>query len=276
MCKSVVQKVHTCYNVGMLTDTHAVRNYFRKLGLEPEIADIYLALHADGPQTISALARNSKVERTKIYRLIDVLMATNLIEVETHYKRGIIKAAPIANLHILINQKEQELKGLQDELGLIEQVLARNSLSNPATRVQFYSGVEGLRQMQWNQTRATTECLSIMNEPITNVLGKAFTLRWAEAMNNNNCKMRLIESPNFKVVNKKWYEKEKIPEIMDNVSSVVIDPEEFKIEHNTDIWDNVTAYYNWAEGDIYGIEIYNQQIADAQRRFFEMLWRLGS
>ena len=260
----------------MLTDTNAVRNYFAKLGFEPEIADIYLALHSNGPQSISSLARNSRVERTKIYRLIDVLMSNNLIEVEAHYRRGIIKAAPITNLHILINQKEQELKSLQDELGLIEQVLARNSLSNPATRVQFYNGIEGLRQMQWNQTRAKSECLSIMNEPINNILGKAFTTRWAEAMNNNNCKIRIIESPRFKELNTKWYETEKIPEMMASVKSVVIEPDLFKIEHNTDIWDDVVAYYNWAEGDIYGIEIYNRDIAQANRQMFEILWQKSS
>src|SRR6185437_1627393 len=110
----------------MSPDTNAVRTYFAKLGLDREIADIYLSLHAHGPQTISELSRTAHVERTRIYRLIDKLLASNLIEVESHYKRGVIKAAPIANLNILISQKEQELKGLQDELGLIEQVLARN------------------------------------------------------------------------------------------------------------------------------------------------------
>src|SRR5687767_2632205 len=128
----------------MIMDTAAVRTYFAKLGLEAEIADLYLALYAHGPQTISELSRNSRVERTRIYRLIDKLLESNLVEVESQYKRGIIKAAPIANLHILIAKKEQELKSLQDELGLIEQVLARNSLSSPATRVQFYHGPEGV------------------------------------------------------------------------------------------------------------------------------------
>jgi sugar-specific transcriptional regulator TrmB len=84
----------------MLLDTIAVRTYFAKLGLDAEIADMYLALHTHGPQTISELSRTSRVERTRIYRLIDRLLTSNLIEVETHYKRGIIKAAPIANLHI--------------------------------------------------------------------------------------------------------------------------------------------------------------------------------
>src|SRR5260370_714920 len=126
--------------------------------------DMYLALHAHGPQPISALSRTSGVERTRIYRLIDKLMDSNLVEVETRYKRGVIKAAPVANLQILISQKEQELKGLQDELGLIEQVLARNSLSSPATRVQFYQGPEGVKQMFWNQTKAKSENLSILYE----------------------------------------------------------------------------------------------------------------
>src|SRR3954464_15918420 len=106
----------------MLNDTTAVRTYFAKLGFPSEIADIYLALYTHGPQTISELSRTSGVERTRVYRLIDQLMETNLVEVESHYKRGVIKAAPIPNLHILISKKEQELQSLQDELGLIEQV----------------------------------------------------------------------------------------------------------------------------------------------------------
>src|SRR5690606_25986739 len=96
----------------VLTDVAAIRSYFAKLGLEPEVADIYLALHTHGPQTISELSRNSKVERTRIYRLIDHLLSSHLIEVETRHKRTIIKAAPIANLNILITQKEQELRSL--------------------------------------------------------------------------------------------------------------------------------------------------------------------
>jgi sugar-specific transcriptional regulator TrmB len=87
-----VQKLHKWLKIGSMPDDTAVlRTYFRKLGLEPEVADLYLALHAYGPQTISELSRHSKVERTRIYRLIDVLLEANLIEVETHYKRSILR-----------------------------------------------------------------------------------------------------------------------------------------------------------------------------------------
>lgn len=271
LCKTVVQKLHRRYTTLMLSNNGAVRTYFAKLGFEPEVADIYLALHSNGPQTISELSRNSKVERTRIYRLIDTLLSSSLIEVESHYKRGVIKAAPIANLNILITQREQELKSLQDELELVQRVLASNSLSSPAARVQFYHGIEGVRQMQWNQVKSKTDSLSICHEPLNDALGKAFILRWAEAMNQNGVHIRVIKSQHFHSTNKKWYEKHKIPEILPSHESRLVSTD-FPVHSNMDIWEDAVAYYNWKDGDIFGIEIYNKEIADVQRQFFEMLW----
>lgn len=267
-----MQKLHKCYTPLVLIDAEAIRKYFSKLGLEPEIADIYLSLHSHGPQTISELSRSARVERTRIYRLIDDLLASNLIEIESHYKRGIIKAAPISNLQILINQKEQEVKSLHEELGLIQQVLARTSLSSPATRVQFYHGPEGVRQILWNETKSKTDVLSINDEPVNEALGKAFTLRWTEEINRNNVRLRLVESPHFNEVNLAWYQKENLTELVPNHESHLIRPEIFPITTNMDTWDNVVAYFDWKNGEIFGFEIYNQNIADMHRQLFQLLW----
>lgn len=255
----------------MNKDTSAVRSYFTKLGFESEIADLYLALYAQGPQSISELSRNSGVERTRIYRLIDTLMASNLIEVETHYKKGIMKAAPIANLHILIAQREQELKSLQDELGLIEQVLNSNSLSSPATRVQFYRGAEGAKQMFWNQTKATTERLTILSQPMQVKTGKTFFERWVSAINENGVSCRSIASDAFSKNLNEWRSKNDSERsqlwVQRHVSPAVYD-----ITHDTAIYDDVVAYSNWKEGEIFGVEIHNPEVANSQRQLFELLW----
>lgn len=259
----------------MLADTTAIRTYFGKLGLEPEIAAIYLSLHANGPQTISALARSSGVERTRIYRLIDSLLGSNLIEVESHHTRGVIKAAPIANLRILISQKEQDIKSLQDELELIEQVLARNSLSNPATRVQFYRGPEGIRQMQWNLLRAKGEIASIMHEPMHTITGEAFYKRWAEQWANSDNSCRIILDTHFHTISDPWHAKHP-GQRPKNQQTRELPPSVMPITFATDIYDNVVTYYNWHDNEVFGIEMYNQHIADAQRVFFEMLWHLAT
>lgn len=258
----------------MLTDVSAIRAYFAKLGLEPEIADLYLALHAHGPQTISELSRSSKVERTRIYRLIDKLLASNLIEVESHYKRGIIKAAPIANLRILINEKEQELKSLQDELELIQQVLARNSLSSPTTRVQFYQGREGIRQMLWNELNTKSEILGYNYRILEEGTGKKFMERWTEEFEKRGLRCRLITGDLFA---ESWDEGQQhfgegTGQRIRGIVYHCIAAEDFRLTHSCDVYDNITAYYHWKDNEVFGIEIYNQAIADAQRQFFEMIW----
>jgi len=256
----------------MQPPTEAVRTYFAKLGLEPEIADIYLALHSNGPQTISELSRTSGVERTRIYRLVDTLLASNLIEVETHYKRGVIKAAPIANLHILISQKEQELKSLQDDLGLIEQVLGRNSLSDPTTRVQFYHGPEGIRQMLWNELKADTEVIGYNYRILEEATGKQFMIRWTEAFEEQGLTQRLLLNDDFA---ESWQENTPGIATQRRVTGIqyhYIDPGIFRITHSCDVYNNVTAYYHWRDTEVFGIEIYNQEIADTQRQFFDLLW----
>lgn len=255
----------------MLVDTDTVRTYFSKLGLESEIADIYLALYTHGPQSISQLARNSRVERTRIYRLIDKLLGSNLIEIETHTKRGILKAAPIANLAILISQKEQELKSLHDELQLIQQVLARNSLSSPATRVQFYQGVEGVKQMFWNETQAksTVDCILFENMQVKT--NSTFFERWVGICNERDIHFRGIISDTFLKSQHEWYARNH-NQRLHYWEQRYISPEHFAITHSTVLYDDVVAYYNWKEGEIFGIETYNRDIAESQRRLFGMLW----
>lgn len=250
----------------------AVRTYFAKLGLAAEIADLYLALHTHGPQTISELSRNSGVERTRVYRLLNVLMASNLIEVESRYKRGVIKPAPIANLNILIARREQELKSLQDELGLIEQLLARNSLSSPATRVQFYEGPEGLKQVFWNQTKSKTECLSILFENMQIKTDSRFFERWVEACNQAGLRFRSVFGDTFMQSQRNWYAKHS-NERLAHWEGRRIDPAILTVTHSTILYDDVVAYFNWKDGGVFGVEIHNRDIASSQRQLFELLWQ---
>ena len=259
----------------MNINSAAIRAYFAKLDLQEEIADLYLALYTHGPQSISELSRSSRVERTRIYRLIDTLLESNLIEVETHYKRGMIKAAPIANLHILISQKEQELKSLQEELGLIEQLLARNSLSSPATRVQFYHGAEGAKQMFWNQIHPQTDKLCVLYNAMQANTGKAFFERWVEAMNQTPVNNRIIGGDNFYKTLRDWWNKYPV-ERTKKWHGRYISDDVYPIEHSMVIYNDVLSFFNWKDNEIFGIEIYNQQIADSHRKLFEMLWEKSS
>jgi sugar-specific transcriptional regulator TrmB len=258
----------------MFTDTQAVRSYFFKLGLSSEIADIYLALLAYGPQAISDLSRNAHVERTRVYRLMDELVASNLIEVETRYKRTILHAAPIANLQILLTKKEQDLRELKAELNDIHQQISASTLMSPTTRVQAYHGKENLKQMFWNQTRSKSESVSILHENMQRYTNVAFFDRWARTCNERELAFRSIIGDSFVESQKTWYQ-DHANERLKTWSGRYVPEGVFPVTHSTVVYDDVTSYYNWKDGEVFGIEIHNAQIADAQRQFFDMLWTLG-
>lgn len=258
----------------MFRDTLVVRSYFSKLGLSSEIADIYLALLAYGPQAISELSRNAQVERTRIYRLMEELEASNLIEIETRYKRKIFHAAPISNLQILLARKEQELQELRSELQDINRQITADTLMSPTTRIQAYHGKENLKQMFWNQTKAKSESVSILHENMQRYTNVVFFDRWARTCNEYGLKFRSIIGDSFVESQKNWYQ-EHANERLRHWKGRYVPESVFQVTHSTVVYDDVTSYYNWKDGEWFGIEIYNAQIAEAQRQFFDMLWTLS-
>lgn len=252
-----------------------VRTYLSKLGLPKDITDLYLALLAYGPQTFSELSRHSGVERTRVYRLLDEMTAHHLIEVQSRYRRSIILAAPIDNLEILLTKKEQELRDLQKDLQDLQEALRHNSLQLPATRIQAYHGLDGLKQMFWNQTRSKSpEMLSILYENMQSRTNLAFFERWVESLERKSATSRSVISENFLRTQQEWYRTHDNKRLSRWEGRYVPD-KLFTITHSTIIYDDVTSYYNWKDGEVFGIEIHNQEITDAQRQFFEMLWNLG-
>lgn len=263
------------YNGHMLLETSTVSSYFSELGLEPQAAKIYLTLQSKGLLSVSDVAREAGIERTRVYRLVEQLKEVQLVVVEKTNGRTLLKSAPIANLHTLLNRKEQDLKGLQDKLWVIERLLANSMLSSPTTQVQFYQGAEGLREMYWNETKATGENLSILYQNMQGRAGDKFFDEWVKQCNERNLMFRGLVSDTFLESQRLWYNG-KIGQRLRNWESRYIAPEMFAITHSTVIYDNVVAYYVWKDSEIFGVEIINQQIADAQRAFFEMLWKTAT
>jgi sugar-specific transcriptional regulator TrmB len=258
----------------MISNEQIIRNYLSRLGLEPEIGDIYLALYAHGPQAISELSRTSGVERTRIYRLMDELKRSTLVEVEFQYKRAIFRAAPISNLRLLVSQKEQEWRTLQAELPAVEAALAPSSLTSSATRVQFYQGPEGLKQMYWNETKAKTEVVAILYENMQIRSESAFFERWVRRCNERQMRFRGVIGPHFLASQRRWYAQHD-NERLEHWQARSIDPGVFAITHGMVIYDDVVVYQHWRDEEVFGIEIYNAQIAASQRQLFEILWAQG-
>ena len=165
--------MHKSYAIGMQLHEH-IRHLFAEFTSDTSAADIYASLVLRGPQTISELARTAHIERTRVYRTLPYLQEMQLIEVELHPHRQIIHAAHIGNLQNLVTKKKADLDVLSRNIVALQEQLQTQLQAPQGTKVQFYRGAAGIEQMLWNQTKATTEIVSILSENVQSHTKKAF------------------------------------------------------------------------------------------------------
>lgn len=254
----------------MQLQTH-IRQLFSEFTSDTSTADIYAALVEHGPQTISELARTARIERTRVYRTLPYLQEMQLIEIELHPHRQIIHAAHISNLQNLVTKKKADLDVLSRKITDIQHQLSAHIQSPLGTRVQFFRGQAGIEQMLWNQTKATTEILSLLSENLQSHTKKAFFERWVARCNERAITGRSIVDDAFIASQKKWYGGV-FSHSLNNWTARKMPTTISAIPHRTTVYDNITTYFSWQEDDVFGIEIHNQTIADNQRQYFELLW----
>ena len=128
------------------------------LGLTDNQAEIYLLLLKQGLTSLLELSRQSTINRTTIYRVVEDLKTLNLAE-EIIDSRGIkVKAVAPENLNLLLTQKETELTYLKSNLSnLISSLSAIKDQPVPSTQMVYFRGVSGLKQLLWNILKAKGE-----------------------------------------------------------------------------------------------------------------------
>jgi len=255
----------------MHEDKATIRSYFAMLGFDSKVADIYLALQKNGPQSISELARSSGIERIQIYRMLDELKASGLIEIETRYKRSLIHAAPATNVQLLIAKKEEELATIKAGYSSLLTEFSSKAMHSLTTKVQFYEGMDGLRQMLWNQTRVKGDNLGILYDNSQHKTGSAFFERWVKKCNMQNIHFRGIVGDHFINTQQEWYATH-TNERLKNWEARYAPDGVFPISYSIITYGDIVVHFNWNNERIFGIEIQNSDIARVQRQIFDMLW----
>ncbi|NMB57318.1 hypothetical protein GYA19_05295 [Candidatus Beckwithbacteria bacterium] len=249
-------------------------HYFYDLGLDQDETKIYLALLNKGLSTVLEIAKETKINRTTLYRRLENLVGKNLIELIIDEKRTLYKAVDLDNLEQVIIEKTAKLKTLQDNFKQIKNYLIGEvGYGQPGTRVQFYRGVQGIKQMYWHALKAKNEFVGYSYLTSESIVGYRFIERWSQEFINRGLKGRDLisqvyldnrkEFPEAKGVNWASWQTRLLPEKV------------FIINHQMDIYNDIIAMYNWHNGEIFGVEIYNEKIAQMHKQMFEVFWQMG-
>lgn len=269
--ETVVQKMHSVYNITMTTSV-SISRFLNSLGFDTETRAIYTSLWNNGAQTISGLSRSSNVERTKIYRLLPKLQEAGLIEMDQEYAREIVRPVSPERLQELLSDRQEQLQTAQRSLPALIAQYADNQTDS--SRVNVYRGTSGVKQLLWNETKAKSDILSVLQEPMQSTAGKAFFERWVAKCNEKGLKNRGVVGENFEQSRNRWYETH-VNERLAHWDGRIIDARTFSIDHNVVIYDDTVAYFSWNPKNTFGVEIHDPTVAQTQRQFFELLWNIA-
>ncbi len=252
----------------MSTKMDNITNDLTLLGLTQDEATVYLTLLQNDALSPLELSRVTKIGRSKVYRLLERLHDAGLSQSQIINGKLRFRAQPYQYLEGLIRQQEvktSELKrALPSMFGDIANLLSNDGLGS---RIHYYSGPEGLKQVTLNSLEAKNELLIFEIKDLGAFLDFGFAEEVRRDFVQHDVRVREISSepevtPWTKVTEfatKHW-------------NCRYIDPGDLEIEVEVLIYNHTVAMYNYHQGEIFCIEIQSRAIANMQRQLFNFVW----
>ncbi|MBI2611862.1 helix-turn-helix domain-containing protein [Candidatus Gottesmanbacteria bacterium] len=250
-----------------------IKDFLLNLGLTAEESAIYASLLDKGPQTVLEVSRNTNVDRTGAYRLLEKLHAMGIVEEIIEENRKMYKAVGLHTLEFLVREKETAVKKLRESMPIIENYMSsREGAHQPGTKVLFYRGRDGIKQQVWNTLRAEKEAVGYSYRRLSELIGDYY-IKWFDEWVARRLIFRDIISDEYLRSISQRTVNPHLPE--GHFFTRYISEDILNINHQMDIYNNVVSIYNWYEGEVFGVEIYNEKVASFQRQIFEILWARG-
>ncbi len=254
----------------MLNNMDNVLAKLRRLGLQTDEAKLYVELLKE-PSTHLRLAHATGINRTKVYRLIDVLEKRSLVTKRTDDRGTFLVAADPATLEVELTTREEKLKSQRASfnklLPILEQIKTNES---SGFIVQTYEGVEGFKQMLWHELKTEGENLIFGNGTIEDLVPDR---RWAEkhrAMTvEASYRIRELLNPGDK--DKPFTLNQ---EFMNHYIHRRIPLEILTLENQVSTYNDTVATYHWRDNKKIGFEVINASYAAMMRQLFEHYWLL--
>lgn len=246
--------------------------FLGQLGVSLDEAEVYLYLVQAGEQSVLAISRGLDTGRTKLYPLLDNLADKQLIHVNERHYGSSYSAQPLETLEFLVAEKQRQSNAVASALPAAKSLLAQ--LATPevgGTKFIQYRGLDGLKQVSWNITKAKGEyfCFELANLDKHQGIPKAF----AEKVRSIEVERGIVghdltNNPNWKV-------ESSVPGYTSLGKARYVDPKIFTIEFESIVYDDTYTLVKYEPNDIVCIEIKNPSLAHQQKQLFNLVWSLA-
>jgi len=251
-----------------VSGVNIIQKYLEKVGIEPETTAIYIELVKLGPSSALQLARVTGVSRTQVYRHLEELQHSGLASAERLSYGTLYRALTLENIEGLIANREAENAALRRNIKAMSVALQQLAGSvGPKATVQHYYGMAGLKQVNWNLTKADKEYRVFEVAHLSQHLDKAFARR---------CRERYIEREltSYDLTNAtKVTAKELEPFEPSRTFLRHIDPKILTINFEVYIYNDVVTLLDYQGEQLAALEIYHPALNHMMKQLFESMWQ---
>lgn len=237
-------------------------------GLSQDEAVIYLLLLKNFPLSALEISRKIEFARTKVYRLLDKLIAQRLVRQKLDARGLKFEAVSHTQLENILIQKEQEVDVLRETLShLVKQLETVAAEGRTKSKVLYYTGIDGLKQVQWNSLRAHGELLIYEIKNMAAFLPQEYCEEVRRELVERQIYVRELTNQ-AKVAD--WTEVKEL--VLKYWQVRYVPPEKLQMKFEVMIYNDIYTMYSYREGEIFCVEIYNRNLSEMQKQLFEFVW----
>jgi len=243
-------------------NTQQLEDFLTDFGLTPKQARVYIASLQLGAATVQSIATAAQTERTNAYDAIEALITKRLMSITSEGKKNLYVAEPPENLERILAERQASLTSLLPELRSLY------NLSDSKPRIRYYPGLEGYKAVYEDTLTATTELFGIYSvQDIIDVLGKEYVDKVVERRIKAGITLQVIRS-----------REREIPGVYPNTDQelreVRLAPAGMVFPIVTYVYDDKVIFLS-SKKELFGLIMESQDIAQANKNYFEALWQIS-
>lgn len=248
-----------------------IEEILNRLGLSKNEVKIYLALLELGLTSSKAIIERTGLHRQIVYDTLGLLIEKGLVSFVIQANRKYFRASEPKNFLEYLNTKKEQIEQQKQEFNkILPQLEAKKEKTGEEQETTVYSGNKGVKSLLDDMLEQKKEVMIIGASDIS-----AESYKYQMQFNIPKFdKMRQMAKIGYKIIlseNLKIRARE-INKM--NFSEARILPKEFTSNSSTNIYGDRTSIIMWGSQP-FGILIKSKEIAEAQRRHFNILWKIG-
>lgn len=236
-----------------------LENILQDIGLNEKESKIYLACLQLGSPTVAQISKRAKINRVTTYDILEKLLSKGMVSRSNINDTKIFEAI---DPEVLVHEYQLKTTKLKEALP----DLIRLKSDNPAPKIRYFEGLDGVKAIYEDTLGSSTEILNYANSVQVRNYWPEYDDEYVQRRVNKKIYLRGLTPDDDKgksvVLNNPKYHRE----------IRLINREKYNFPNEINIYDNKVAIISWELEMPIGLIIDDKYIAETQRAIFQMAW----